>query len=150
MTPEQHERLLKIRHRWLSDGASKILGYLQGPIGAAPFEFTEKAAKFAVQVEEAVPEVKLYVPHSSVILQAMAPREDQDWFELDGAILSRCDFSILMPQALIKGVSIGSDAETTWQGRGQASQSGACPHFHSINELAAWVQTMLSQKGAIR
>lgn len=76
-------------------GANQLLGYLAGPMSSDPEGFAMKAAHLSRNLTQRFG-VQFFVPHSCVLLQKHAPRTVEEWLEMDGAILRRCDFLYLM------------------------------------------------------
>lgn len=107
-------------------GARQMLGYMAGPMSADPEGYAMKAAHLSRNLTQRFG-VQFFVPHGCVLLQKYAPRSVEEWLEMDGAILSRCDFVYMMDGW---EDSIGARAEYRF---------GNLPTICSPGELKGWL-----------
>lgn len=86
--------------------SSRPLLYLAGPYThPEPVENTHAACRVAMEIYERT-EWCPFVPHLSLLWQAVTPRGYQHWLDYDFHILRRCDAVFRLP-----GLSRGADAE---------------------------------------
>ncbi len=107
-------------------GSRQLLGYLAGPMSADPEGFAMKAAHLSRNLTQRFG-VQFFVPHGCVLLHKHAPRSVEEWLEMDGAVLARCDFIYLMDGW---EQSIGASAECGFLG---------LPTFTSPADLRLWL-----------
>lgn len=107
-------------------GARQLLGYMAGPMSADPEGYAMKAAHLSRNLTQRFG-VQFFVPHGCVLLQKHAPRSVDEWLEMDGAILSRCDFVYMMDGW---EDSIGAQAEYCFCGK---------PSLRNPGELKDWL-----------
>lgn len=80
--------------------------YVAGPYRKPdPVANTNAVCRVAMQIYERT-EWCPFVPHTSIVLHMVSPREDQYWLDYDIEILRNCDAIVRLP-----GESPGADAE---------------------------------------
>lgn len=106
----------------------KPLAYIAGPYRSDPVHNTRAAWEVAGELILGGI-VTPFVPHLSLLADAMCPQPDAFWLRYDLDVLEHCDAVLRLP-----GESAGADAEVE-----HARQEGI-PVFTDVGNLLAWAR----------
>lgn len=119
----------------IASGMSRLMVYVAGPMGTGDLTRNVRAAILAAEEIRRMGHAP-YVPHLSVLWDAIAPVSYEGWMELDLAWLARCDVLLRLP-----GASPGADREVA-----EAERLGI-PVVRSVKELEQTARMLLTADG---